>query len=146
MCENRSTIYDNLSEQILDSLIQLTEQVQTITNISYELMQNSSIIDDPDFIDYIEYLRTGKYYHYRCQGFMENLVITKCYSSQSLCYWYEELVSPAFESFLNSFSIIDLYPSLYKDLLYLHEEFTKMIEFTNEINELISKYNLCCTI
>lgn len=146
MCENKNIDYDNLSEEILDNLLQLTEQIQTVSNITYELMQTSSMIDDPDFIEYTEYFRTGKYYHYRCQGFMENLVISKCYSSQSLCYWYEELVAPAIDSLLNAFSIIDIYPSLNKELLYLHEEFIKMMEITNEIDDLISKYNLYYTI
>ncbi len=142
MCENKNIDYDNLSEEILDNLLQLTEQIQTVSNITYDLLQNSSMVDDPDFLEYIEYFRTSKYYHYRCQGYMENIVITKCYSSQSLCYWYEELVTPTVDSLLNAFSIVDIYPSLNKELSCLHEEFVKMIEIVNDIDYLISKYDL----
>lgn len=59
------------------------------------------------FIEYVYYFAIGRYFHFRCMGYMEALVLTKCYSVESLCYWQNMLVIPASNNFMSALANLE---------------------------------------
>lgn len=94
----RLPCYGNTSKKILELLTNFSNLINKITVLNDLLLSDSLFNRNPDFVQYICYFDIGRYYHFRCMGYMEGLVLTKCYSVKSLCYWKNKLVIPAYEN------------------------------------------------
>ncbi|MBO0576390.1 hypothetical protein EXQ42_16900 [Clostridium botulinum] len=80
---------------------------------------------------------------------MECLVVTKSYSSESICYWTINLLIPAFNNFMKALSFIDILKnthtfetnSQFKNLTMEMDEFKKA---AMEIMNAAKLYNINC--
>lgn len=75
----------------------------SIEDTTVKLPENNNFSSNPEFQNFISCFQKGRYYHFRCQGYMECLVFTKYYSPFSLNYWLHELVYPAADNFKKSY-------------------------------------------
>ena len=146
---NNLQCYDSLSVEMLRLLTELSDYINKITPLNNTLLQCNIFNRNSDFMNYISYFDIGRYYHFRCMGYMESLVFTKCYSVTSLCYWKNKLVMPADENFAIGFNYLNLLESncrisrnpIYKKLMV---EVAGLSNVANEIMRTIEYYNLPC--
>lgn len=144
-----SNCYDEISVEMLELLTEFSDYINRMSVLNETLLTNDLFNRNPHFIQYIYYFGLGRYYHFRCMGYMEALVLTKCYSVKSLCYWKEELVMPASENFMKALEYLDKLKTdselssnpVFKVLIRESEGFMKV---SMEIMELIKRYNLPC--
>ena len=145
MCES----YDYISKYLLKELFELSDLILRMGELNNQLLMNRRLNCNSTFYQYLMKFDIGRYYHFRCQGYMEALVLTKCYSEMSLCYWKEELFTPALESFMAALDDIDKLKKnsrfvcnpTFKELLKVLDEFK---DLAMEIQETIKKYDLPC--
>lgn len=139
--------YDNISTEILRNLFIFSKQIMCMTNSIHILLENEAFDIDSYFYNFVESFKKGRYYHYRCQGYMESLVLTKCYSPFSISYWIYQLVEPAAQHFSEALDYLDEW----KEYSHIspNKEFQKLLDTTvefkktsEEIMRLIKTYNL----
>ena len=146
---NNLPSYDNISIQILELWTELSDYINTITALNNTLLQCNLFNRNSDFIEYIHYFDIGRYYHFRCMGYMEALVLTKCYSIQSLCYWKNMLVMPADENIAIGVDNLNLLESNCRisrnpTFKILMNEIAGLSNVANEIMQTIECYHLPC--
>ena len=118
-----------------------------MTNSIHILLEYQMFNTNPSFKKFIDAFKEGRYYHYRCQGFMESLVLTKCYSPFSINYWIYQLVYPAAQHFSEALENLDKMKQSsplnqnkeFEQLLVTVEEFKKT---SDEIMRLVRTYNI----
>jgi hemerythrin len=145
----RSISYDEISSKILKNLINFSGLILAMEKINNNLLTEDHFSQNSDFIQYIDHFGLGRYFHFRCQGYMEALVFTKGYSPQSVCYWLNNLVNPASKHFMEALKCFDKvkmpstgsHNSEYHKLIDIINEF-KIV--SNEIMGNIKLYNLTC--
>lgn len=82
-------------------------------------------------------------------GYMESLVLTKCYSTKSLCYWKDMLVMPASEHIMEALGYLDklqynCWLSNNMTFKALIVETLELKRVAMEIMDLIKSYELSC--
>ncbi|MHA6258417.1 hypothetical protein ACXYMX_00765 [Sporosarcina sp. CAU 1771] len=92
------TIQDTF-EQIYIELVKFSEKIQVIPNLSYRITGKLQEPIPELWTAFNHDFNLGMYYHYRCQGYVESLLITNAYSPYSIHVWMNELVYPAAENF-----------------------------------------------
>lgn len=145
----RGISYDGISSKILKELVNFSGLVLAMEKINNSLLTETRFNQNSDFLQYIDHFGLGRYFHFRCQGYMEALVLTKCYSPQSICYWLNNLVNPASKHFMEALKCFDKikmpstvpHNSDYHKLIGIIDEF-KIV--SNEITGNIKFYNLTC--
>lgn len=146
---NNSACYDNISTKMLELLTEFSNYINRISMLNDSLLTNNLFNSNTDFNQYIYYFSIGRYFHFRCMGYMEALVLTKCYSVKSLCYWKNMLVMPASNNFMTALGNLERLESdnelssnpTFKVLLIEVEGFKKV---AMEIMETIKCYDLPC--
>ena len=92
------TIQDTF-EQIYTKWVSFSEKIQVIQNLSYRI---TGALHEPlpkQWTAFNHSLNSGMYYHYRCQGYVECLLVTNAYTPYSINVWINELVYPAAKNF-----------------------------------------------
>lgn len=141
--------YDGISVEMLELLTEFSDYINRMSVLNETLLTNDLFNRNADFVNYIYYFGIGRYYHFRCMGYMEALVLTRCYSEKSLCYWKNKLVMPASDNFMKALDYLDKLKSdselscnpVFKALIFESKGFMKV---AMEIMELIKRYNLPC--
>ena len=149
MNNNNLSYYDDISIEMLKLLTELSDYINRITVLNNTLLQCNMFNRNSNFIEYINHFDTGRYYHFRSMGYMEALVLTKCYSIKSLCYWKNHLVMPADEHIAMAIDYLNLLQSncrisrnpIYKELM---AEVAGLSNVANEIMKTIEYYQLPC--
>lgn len=141
--------YDSISIEMLELLTELSGYINRITALNNSLLKCSLFNRNSDFNKYIYYFDIGRYYHFRCMGYMECLVLTQCYSIRSLCYWKNELVMPADENFAIGLDYLNLLKSNCRmsrnpKFKLLMVETAGLSNVANEIMKTIECYHLPC--
>ena len=139
--------YDEISTNILRLLIKFSEHIMSIEENINKLLMNNEFNKNTDFLNFVKHFGLGRFYHFRCQGYMECLVFTKCYSPMSLSYWLNRLVYPAAEHFREALSYLDKVKAIpelagnddFRKLLTKIDEFKKV---SMQIMQAIKLYNL----
>jgi hypothetical protein len=90
---------DEISIEMQGYLAKLSTQIINMGHIIMELSAHGQVNIDPNFCKFIGYFWEGRYYHFRCQGYLESLVINKCYTNASISYWLHRLLYPACQHF-----------------------------------------------
>lgn len=145
----RSNSYDEISSKILKELINFSGLILAMEKTNNNLLTENRFSQNSDFLQYIDHFGLGRYFHFRCQGYMEALVFTKSYSPQSICYWLNNLVYPASKHFMEALKYFDkiklpsteIHNSEFHKLIGIINEFKKV---SNKIMENIKLYNLTC--
>ncbi|WP_210467843.1 hypothetical protein [Sporosarcina sp. 6E9] len=101
-----STI-QNTFEQIYIQLVKFSEKIQVIQNLSYRITGKLQEPLPEQWTAFNHFFNLGTYYHYRCQGYAECLLVTNAYSSYSINIWINELVYPAAENFEHAMMYIE---------------------------------------
>lgn len=142
-------LYDQISTRMLGLLTNFSKLILTIEKTTDELLKNDKINKNPHFLQFISHFALGRYYHFRCQGYMECLVVTKCYTPASICYWLNKLVIPASQHFMEALNHFDKLKTT-TDIMELNE-FRRLVEEVNEFKKVSMKimketklYNLHC--
>lgn len=104
---DNSDYYDNISKKILELLTEFSNYINRISLLNDSLLTNKLFSRNTSFIEYVYYFGVGRYFHFRCMGYMEALVLTKCYSVESLCYWQNMLVMPASNNFMTALANLE---------------------------------------
>ncbi|ACA45981.1 spermidine/putrescine ABC transporter ATP-binding protein [Clostridium botulinum] len=141
--------YDRISTYTLELLQNFSKRIMIIENIINELLKDDSLNKNNDLSNFISYFSNGRFYHFRCHGFMECLVVTKSYSPESICYWTMNLVTPASNNFMKALSFIDILKnthtfetnSQFKNLTMEMDKFKKA---AMEIMNAAKLYNINC--
>lgn len=141
--------YDNISTEMLKLLTEFSNYINRISALNNSLLTNILFYRNYSFIQYIYYFDIGRYYHFRCMGYMECLVLTKCYSIESLCYWKNALVMPAYSNIMSGLDYLHVLESDYETshnqtFMALLAEIQGLKEVAMEIMETIKCYNLPC--
>ncbi len=147
--EYSSVNYDRISSYMLTILTEFSKHINIMSNSNDLLLGNRLFNSNNDFKEYINYFSIGRYYHFRCMGYMESLVLTKCYSVNSLCYWKNQLVMPAYNNITFGLKSLDMLKSInviqsnptYQQLLV---EVDSLKKVALEIMNTIKLYNLPC--
>jgi len=141
--------YDTISTNILGLLINFSNTILVIENSTNEILTSEEFNKNIDFLQFVGHFGEGRYYHFRCQGYMESLVVTKCYSPLSICYWLNSLVYPAVHHFTialeyldkvkadSTFANIDVFQRLLTEI-------DNCKQVSMKIQQTISLYNLQC--
>ncbi|PIC65300.1 hypothetical protein CSV79_01370 [Sporosarcina sp. P13] len=135
-----STIEDTF-EQIYIQLVKFSEKIQVIQNLSYRITGKLQEPLPKQWTAFNHFFNSGMYYHYRCQGYVECLLVTDAYSSDSINIWINELVYPAAENFTQAMMYFEQIEST-ADIIKLQEFATvkqQMKEF-QQIAMLIIQY------
>ena len=144
-----SKSYDDISKSLLMELFELSDLVLRMGELNNQLLMNRKLNCNFEFQQYLKKFDMGRFYHFRCQGYMEALVLTKCYNEASLCYWKNKLFTPALESFMSALENIDnlkIYPRFacnptFRELLKIIDELKAL---AMEIQMTIREYGLHC--
>nr|WP_025774404.1 hypothetical protein [Clostridium botulinum] len=141
--------YDRISTYTLELLQNFSKQIIIIENIINELLKDDSLNKNNDLSDFISYFSVGRFYHFRCHGFMEFLVVTKSYSPESICYWIMNLVTPASNNFMKALSFIDILKNIHifgtnSEFKNLTMEIDKFKKIAMEIMNATKLYNINC--
>lgn len=140
---------DKVSRRILELLTEFSDYINQTSVLNDILLTNNIFNKNPKFIKYIYSFDLGRYYHFRCMGYMESLVLMRCYSIKGLCYWKNELVMPAYENLTEALKLLDELKlddeiacnPIFKILICETEELKKI---AMEIMDTIKYYNLPC--
>lgn len=134
---------------MLALLTNFSKFILTIEKTIDELLKNDKINKNPHFLQFVFHFEQGRYYHFRCQGYMECLAVSKCYTSASMCYWLNKLVIPASQHFMEALNHFDKLKAT-TDVMEL-SEFRRLVEEINEFKKVSMKimretklYNLHC--
>lgn len=141
--------YDEISTQTLELLAQFSQHILVIEDNINQLLIRGELNQNVDFLDFITHFRACRYYHFGCEGYMASLVLAKCYSPLSICYWKNSLLESAIESFTEALAHLDRLKKLhhvatnntFQEMLLEIDDFIKVSE---EIQETIKLYNLEC--
>lgn len=141
--------YDDISIEMLKLLTEFSNIINRISILNDCLLKNNLFSRNPCFNQYIYYFGIGRYYHFRCMGYMESLVLTKCYSVKSLCYWKDILVMPASDNIMSALGYLDELQSncwlsnnmTFKALIVETKELKRV---AMEIMNMIKEYELPC--
>jgi hypothetical protein len=144
-----SISYYEISTNILKELNDFSGLILSMEKINNNLLTEDGFNQNSDFLQYIEHFGLGRYFHFKCHGYMEALVFTKGYSPQSICYWLNNLVNPASKHFMEALKCFDKinmpstghHNSEYHKLIGIVNEFKRV---SNEIMDNIKLYNLTC--
>ena len=101
-----STIGDTF-EQIYSQLVKFMEKIQVIQKLSDRITGKLQEPIQKQWTAFNHYFNLGLYYHYRCQGYVESLLVTNAYSTYSINIWINELVYPAAENFEHAMMFIE---------------------------------------
>lgn len=110
----------NTFEQIYIQLVKFSEKIQVIQNLSYHITGKLREPLPEPWTAFNHFFNLGVYYHYRCQGYAECLLVTNAYSPNSINIWVNELVYPAAENFK--------YAMMYIEQIHSNAELVKMQE------------------
>lgn len=150
MYQNVSGLYNYESLRILNLLFKMTKQIEVISEEAALLMKKSNFVLTNAFELFLDNFGRGNYYHYRCQGYMEALVITKCFAPIAFCYWNNNLLIPADENYAKAIMSFKL--SAQKVPEYLKEDYDRIEQticafevITEQIKSMVEKYPVDCT-
>lgn len=145
---NIITTYKEFSDRCLLILEKFSEKAleieSEIQGIFYENIYISEKIKN-----FQRYMSIGRYYHFKCHGYMELISYDRIYSHKTLCNWVEKFLTPAGEIFDKSFLEFELamkeegceiFGQL--DVLKLQVDELKKIWF--ELMDLVEEYELDC--
>jgi len=121
-------------EQIYVHLVHFSEKIQVIQNLSYRI---TGRLEEPlpkQWTAFNHSLNTGMYYHYRCQGYVECLLVTNAYTPYSINIWINELVYPAAENFKQAMMSFEQLKSN-SDLVKL-QDFAELKQQVNEFQQI----------
>ena len=141
--------YDSISMEMLELLTVMSCYINRITELNDSLLRCNLFNRNSNFMKYIHHFNIGRYYHFRCMGYMESLVLTKCYDIESLCYWKNILVMPADENIAIGVDYLNLLESncrisrnpTFKTLMI---EIAGLSNVANDIMKTIEYYHLPC--
>lgn len=137
--------YNRISERVLCLLTQLSDHVKAMGCLNNELLQDPCLAGNACFRKYMGNFDKAGVLSFRCMGFMECLVLTKCYSVQSLCRWKNELFMPSYHCFcqaVNALSQVRVPCNpMFTKLLCEAEEVKKVYM---QIMQTTQLYNLPC--
>lgn len=141
--------YNSISKKMLELLTEFSDSINKISILNESLLTDKLFNINPDFTQYIYYFGVGRYFHFRCMGYMEALVLTKCYCIKSLCYWKNMLVMPAYNNIMTALGYLDKLKSdselsdnpTFKALLV---EIEQLKRIAMEIMNTIKCYELPC--
>lgn len=140
---------DEVSKNILGLLTDFSNEINIMAGFNNQLLQDKTFYANQDFMTYIYYFDIGRYYHFRCMGYMECLVMTKCYYVESLCCWKNQLVMPAYNNitvalkFLDKLTI-DPAATSNRHFKMLINKTEKLKQTAMKIMDDIKLYNLSC--
>lgn len=142
-------IYDQISMRMIGLLANFSKHILEIEKTINELLKEDKINKNPDFLQFISHFGQGRYYHFRCQGYMECLVGTKYYTAESICYWLNNLVTPASQHFMEAlkhFERLKANPNIMSisEFRRLIEEIDEFKKISMEIMRTTKLYNLHC--
>lgn len=135
-------------EQIYAILVRFSEKIQIIQDLIFNMTGKVKIPILETWNYFNHFFLEGSYFHYRCQGFVECLKITRAYSSTSMNIWVNQLVYPAAENFKHSmmfFNQLRQNPEITEisELLELEKQLAEfkdiaiiIIEYANRINTI----------
>ncbi|MGO1469559.1 MAG: hypothetical protein ACTHW2_06030 [Tissierella sp.] len=146
---HNSPCYNKISIDMLELLTDFSDSINQITVLNDFLLTEDLFSKNSNFTQYLYYFDMGRYYHFRCMGYMEALVLTKCYCVKSLCYWKTKLVMPASKNInlaLNYLNKLKSNPNLSCNPTFqaLIVETEELMEIAMEIMDLIKCYDLPC--
>lgn len=141
--------YDTISNKMLELLTELSQYINKMSGLNDALLKDDAVNSNTHFNQYISYFAIGRYYHFRCMGYMESLVMTKCYFISSLCYWKNMLVMPAYNNLMLAFKHLEELKSdadisanlIFKELINETEGLKRV---AMEIMDTMKYYNLPC--
>lgn len=139
--------YDVISKYVLGLLNKFSHQIIVINNSIQDLIGNDKFRTNEHFRGFVQEFELGRYYHFQCEGYMESLVVTTCYSPFSIKYWKDALVSPADKHFMEALMHLNQLKKIdeFKDHESFKELMTKIDGFkriSSEIMDAIGLYNL----
>ncbi|WP_291564381.1 MULTISPECIES: hypothetical protein [unclassified Clostridium] len=139
--------YDQVSQGVLKILSQFSTDLRSANEMINTLLTNDKLNVDDNFLNFVSHFEQGKYYQFRSEGYMEALVFTKAYNEMSLCYWINNLQTPATNHFAEAFSSLDrvsrsfLSDDDFRDLII---EVGALKQIQMKLIETIRMYNLNC--
>ncbi len=142
--------YEMISKSILPMLNNLSGLILSIEKLNDSLLMNKDFNQNKNFLNYIQHFSSGRYFHFRSQGYLEALLQTNVFSKENLCFWLNNLVFPAHSHFKEAIIAFDLAQkelsslnnSDFQKLTYLLTEFRRV---GNGIMDSIKQYNISCT-
>jgi hypothetical protein len=139
--------YDPIFQQIYALLVQFSEKIQQVKATSHYITLHLEALAS-NWSAFLKHFEEGAYFHYRCQGFVESLIITKEYTFTSVNVWVNQLVYPAASNFIEAmfhFEQLKLQNNLEHDTLLQHldqqlNDFKKIarsiIDYANHLNTI----------
>lgn len=137
--------YNTISQNMLKMLGDLSNQALLVEMFYSDLLKDNTFNSDEAFISFTKHFEQGKFYLFTSQGYMECLVLTKCYSRNSICYWVNNLVNSASQHFVEALNSLDKFKT--KDLMgyrRLQDQLTNFKMLFTRMSEDIKTYNLVC--
>lgn len=140
------TTIQALFDQIYAQLVKFSGKIQVIQNLSYRITGKMTAPLPEEWNRFNHYFNRGLYYHYRCQGYVEALIVTNAYSSYSINTWVNELVYPAVKNFqqaMMSFeqlkandkiSKLKEFQDLEKEMKEFQHIAMEIIQYANQLN------------
>jgi len=140
--------YDQISQGVLKILSQFSTDLRSANEMINTLLTNDKLNVDNNFLNFVSNFEQGKYYQFRSEGYMEALVHTKAYNVTSLCYWINNLQTPANNYFAEAFSSLDRVSRSFlsdDDFRDLTIEIGALKQIQMKLIETIRMYNLNCS-
>ena len=94
--------YDEISKHLLSLLYRFSNEIMRVNASIMEMQKNPAFNTNENFRLFVMNFNEGRYYHFQCQGYIECLVVTKCYTQHSVRYWIDRLFKPALDYFMRA--------------------------------------------
>ncbi|OJU12824.1 MAG: hypothetical protein BGN88_14650 [Clostridiales bacterium 43-6] len=141
--------YDKISISLFEIFSDLTASIGNISKLHNDLAEYDDICTSGLFAEYFYHFTRLNYMHYRCTGYLECLIITKCYAEGSLCYFKKDILAVFTNHFYNA---LDAFRLLRKDKLFIKNETLKIMAaelnntsvIVNTIQTRMKLYSLKC--
>ncbi|MCS7460328.1 hypothetical protein N0M98_09250 [Paenibacillus doosanensis] len=91
--------YSTEFDEVYKLLLQLSVSIQHIRETSFHLTRAGGGALPPAWSGFQHFFQTGEYFHHRCQGYVESLLVTGGYAPRSVNIWVNQLVYTANEHF-----------------------------------------------
>lgn len=138
--------YDKISNYILNLFNNLNGNVKVIHGYIDELLMENNFNKNTDFLKFIFQFRQGSFHSFKCEGYLEYLVVTMYYTPPLLCYTLKE-IEILIEHFREAAHWLNSIKS--NSYAYKNEDFNKLLSelenqsvILNAISEVKKLYNL----
>jgi len=138
-----------ISKHILQLLFDFSYSVLSTQKTTNALLEDPCFNENEDFINFISYFNNGTYFLFRSQGYMECLVLTKCYNPQYIDYWKTGLLFPATKFYIKALGYIENLSEYYQlicndNFHTLLRELEKLKMSLKEIVDTLKLYKFTC--